>query len=621
MKQSQAALLDAVVATQEARNGFYPTPPAVADKLLDGVDWDMIETVLEPSAGKGNIVDRVAAAWNGNRWRGRRASDRSVSVDCIEIDPYLRSILQYEYGGQKESEIRERLRALDEKQKYNTVTRSYGELTDAEKEEKARLTTEREKRHYTDFHIIHDDFLTFRSYKKYDLIVMNPPFSNGDEHLLKAIEIQSRSGGRIRCLLNAETLLNPYTNRRKVLCDKLESLGAEVSFLEDAFAHGERQADVNCAVVKLNIPAEERESEIFKRLQEAEEVKTEPAGDVTDLTIADFLQQIVSRFNVETAAGVALIREYIAMRPYIMDSMKETRYSSPTLTLCVGDTSRHFRGDYPNINKFLQKTRLKYWEALFSNEKFVGKLTSNLREKYSGMVDRMKDYDFTMFNIQQIAAEMNAEMCKGVQDTIVALFDRMTTAHAWYPECGKNVHYYNGWKTNKAHMINSKVILPANGIFSDYSWDKDSFDLRAAENTISDIEKVFEYLDGNMSASVDLHGVLKAAHDSRQTKNIQCKFFSVTLYKKGTMHIKFNNQALVDRFNIYCCQKKKWLPPNYGKVSYSDMNAEERAVIDGFHADGTAGSGEIEYQKIIARKGYYLTEPTQEMPALMAESV
>ena len=109
----------------------------MADKLLDGVDWDMIETVLEPSSGKGNIVDRIAAAWNDNRWRGRRASDRSVNVDCIEIDPYLRSILQYEYGGQKESEIRERLRVLDEKQKYNTVTRSYGELTDAEKEEKA----------------------------------------------------------------------------------------------------------------------------------------------------------------------------------------------------------------------------------------------------------------------------------------------------------------------------------------------------------------------------------------------------------------------------------------------------------------------------------------------------
>jgi hypothetical protein len=607
-----------IITTEAAQEGFYPTPPAVADKLLEGIEWDVIETVLEPSAGKGNIVDRIAEKWNSSRLHSRRGSHRTINVDCIEIDPYLRSILQYEFGGQKEAEIRDRLRGFDEKQKYNSATKRYGELTEREKAEKATLTTEEEKRQYLNFHIIHDDFLSFRSHKKYGLIVMNPPFANGDEHLLKAIQLQQANGGQIRCLLNAETLRNPYTNRRKMLNEKLESLGAEISFLEGAFAHGERQADVNCAVVKLNIPAEGRESEIFKRLQEAEEIKTEPAGDVTDLTIADFLQQIVSRFNVETAAGVALIREYIAMRPYIMDSMKETRYSRPTLTLCVGDPSRCFSRDYPNLNKFLQKTRLKYWEALFSNDKFVGKLTSNLREKYSGMVDRMKDYDFTLFNIQQIAAEMNAEMCQGVQDTIVALFDRMTTAHTWYPECGKNVHYYNGWKTNKAHKINGKVILPVNGMFSDYSWNKDSFDLRVAENTISDIEKVFEYLDGNMSAPVSLHGVLQTAHDNHQTKNIQCKFFSVTLYKKGTMHIKFNNQALVDRFNIYCCQKKNWLPPNYGKAAYSDMSAEEKATVDGFHADGKAGSGEAAYMKIVANSGYFLAEPTQAMPALMA---
>lgn len=124
-----------------------------------------------------------------------------------------------------------------------------------------------------------------------------------------------------------------------------------------------------------------------------------------------------------------------------------------------------------------------------------------------------------------------------------------------------------------------------------------------------------------MSAPVDLHGVLKTAYDNYQTKNIQCKFFSVTLYKKGTMHIKFHNQALLDRFNIYCSQKKNWLPPNYGKATYSEMSAEEKATVDGFHADGTAGSGEAIYQKIIAQKGYYLAEPTQQMPALMAPAM
>ena len=527
-------------------------------------------------------------------------------------------MLQYEYGGAKEQEIKERLSVLNEKTRYNAMTRSHGELTEREQLEKSSLENERDKRRYADVHIVHDDFLTYHTYKTYDLIVMNPPFSNGDEHLLKAIEMQSRNGGQIRCLLNAETLLNPYTNRRKLLCAKLEELGANISFIDNGFSSGERKTDVRCAIVKVDVPIEKRESEIFERMRKAEDIRDEDPAEVTDLTVADFLEQIVSRFNVEVAAGIALIREYIAMRPYILDSISETAYSSPTITLCVGDPSKRYRGDYPNINNFVEATRFKYWEALLSNPKFVGKLTSNLRDKYRGLVDRMKDYDFTMFNIQQIAVKMNAEMRQGVEDTIVALFDRMTTAHTWYPECAKNVHYYNGWKTNKAHKINGKVILPVNGMFSEYSWDKDSFDLRVAENTISDIEKVFEYLDGNMTSEVDLHNVLKAAHDNGQTKNILCKFFSVTLYKKGTMHIKFNNQELLDRFNIYCCQKKNWLPPNYGKAKYSNMTAEEKAAVDGFHADGDAVRGEAAYIGIMAKRNYYFSEPTQAMPALMA---
>ena len=35
---------------------FYPTPVTLLDKVLDGVDYRYIGTVLEPSAGKGDIV-------------------------------------------------------------------------------------------------------------------------------------------------------------------------------------------------------------------------------------------------------------------------------------------------------------------------------------------------------------------------------------------------------------------------------------------------------------------------------------------------------------------------------------------------------------------------------------
>lgn len=601
-----------IITTDEAREGFYPTPPNVAEKLLEDIEWHRFRNVLEPSAGKGNLVDSIAATWKDQRYRSR---EDTLSVDCIEIDPYLRSIIQYEYGGQRLGEIYSRVRELEESRKYNRTTYKYEYRNPSDAAEHRELEAERDKRKAVECRIIHDNFLRFNSRKHYDLIVMNPPFSNGDEHLLHAIELQSRNGGAIRCVLNAETLLNPYTNRRKVLMSKLTEMGADVSYIDGAFSDGERKTDVRVAIVKIDIPAPEtQESEIYERLKAAAEVEQVPADDVTDLAVADFLSEIVTRFNVEVDAGLALIREYHAMQPYLLRSLaKDDKYNKPILALRVDGDSEYTT---LNINRYLQLTRRKYWEALFTNKEFTGKLTSNLREKYQGMVDKMQNYDFTLFNIRQIYAEMNAEMLQGIQDTIVALFERMTKTHSWYPECQKNIHYYNGWKTNKAHKINNKVILPTYGMFSSYSWNRDKFDLYEAEKTISDIEKVFEYLDGNMSAPVDLHGVLKAAHDNYQTKNIRCKFFDVTLYKKGTMHIKFRDQALLDRFNIYCSRKKNWLPPNYGRTAYAEMDREAQAVVDGFHGNGTEGSGAAAYSEVMKRQGYFLAEPGGQLVAL-----
>ena len=556
-----------ITTTTEAQKGFYPTPLELADKLLTDIDWDYIETVLEPSAGKGDLVKATAKNAHVSRY-----NDKGLEVDCVEIDPYLRLILEHEF---KESE---------------------------------------------QVYVVHDDFFTFQSRKHYDLIVMNPPFADGDAHLLKAIEMQKRWGGQIRCLLNAETLLNPCTNRRKVLESQLVELGAEIEYIEGGFANGERATDVTVALIKIAIPQVKEDSDIFQRLREAAHLDEEPAQDVTDMTVMGFMEQLVSRFNVEVDAGLELIREYRNMLPYLLDSFdKKDKFGFTTLTLCVGNPSKAGgRGSIPSTNKFLEMVRKKYWTALFSNKEFVGKLTSNLREKYRGMVDEMVKYDFTLFNIQKIAAKMNAEMGKGIQDTIVELFDKMTEEHTWYPEMERNIHYYNGWKTNKAHKLGMKVILPIHGVFSSYSWSKETFDVYEAEKTISDIEKVFDYLDGNMTASVNLHGVLLSACEQGQTRNIPCKFFDVTLYKKGTMHIRFRNPELVDRFNIYCCKHKGWLPPSYGKARYSNMQAEEKAVVDSFHGDGKEGSGEKEYSMVMAQADYFLSEPVNEVPLLMA---
>lgn len=106
------------------------------------------------------------------------------------------------------------------------------------------------------FRVVHDNFLTFRPTTKYAAIVMNPPFSAGAAHLLKALDVM-QDGGKIRCLLNAETLRNPCTNERKELAAKLEELHATVKYIPDAFKNARRAARVEVALVSVDIPDRE----------------------------------------------------------------------------------------------------------------------------------------------------------------------------------------------------------------------------------------------------------------------------------------------------------------------------------------------------------------------------
>lgn len=118
---------------------FYPTPDSLIAKMLSGIDIGYtVQTILEPSAGKGDILRRLGFGSEKSYYR------KSLDIDCIEIDPNLRQILK----------------GID------------------------------------NIHIVHDDFLTYQAFKQYDLIIMNPPFSNGDVHLLKAFDMRNALSNR-----------------------------------------------------------------------------------------------------------------------------------------------------------------------------------------------------------------------------------------------------------------------------------------------------------------------------------------------------------------------------------------------------------------------------------------
>ena len=69
---------------------FYPTPATLAKRMLAEIDWNMVQTVLEPSAGKGDILREVALATESIR--------HDMDIDCIEADASLRQVLRYNFS-------------------------------------------------------------------------------------------------------------------------------------------------------------------------------------------------------------------------------------------------------------------------------------------------------------------------------------------------------------------------------------------------------------------------------------------------------------------------------------------------------------------------------------------
>lgn len=85
----------------------------------------------------------------------------------------------------------------------------------------------------------------------WDLIIMNPPFDKGAEHLLHAIELARNTN--IVCLLNAETIENPCTKNRLLLKTYIEEQNGSIEFLEQEFSSAERKTNVRTALVRLRM--------------------------------------------------------------------------------------------------------------------------------------------------------------------------------------------------------------------------------------------------------------------------------------------------------------------------------------------------------------------------------
>ncbi len=77
----ESAILTGEVIDLKKLYQFFPTPPALADRLVDLADVYPGQTVLEPSAGHGAIVDAIVRLNNG------------AKIDMVELDQANRAKL------------------------------------------------------------------------------------------------------------------------------------------------------------------------------------------------------------------------------------------------------------------------------------------------------------------------------------------------------------------------------------------------------------------------------------------------------------------------------------------------------------------------------------------------
>lgn len=544
---------------------FYPTPIEFLREITQELDWSKINHVLEPSAGRGNIAEFVRGKKTITLSNGFLYNrDKEIDVDCIEIEPELQSIL----AGKK-------------------------------------------------FRVVHDDFLTFRTFKHYDLVFMNPPFSQGAKHLLKAIEVQKFSGGAIICILNAETIRNVYTNERKVLERELEALKAEISFHAGAFMKAENPTDVEVAVVKVVIPESDTENPIFEELRKSgkgfEQIGDEPEKDLTPF---DVVERAVHMFEFEVDYGLKLWKEYQNFTRLALRLSGNASTLAKTDKIVFGlSVDAYRRYDDFNADAYMKHVRLKYWSYLFTHPILTANMTTNLQKEYLKDLERLADYDFSYYNIKTIQADVCKKLVKGVEDCILAKFDELSAQHAYDPDMKNNIWYYDGWKTNCSWKINKKVILPCQAWDADYKnwdfqWGKIGAYVRPIE-LLGDLEKVFNYLDNGETREVDITERLKEATEKQQSAKIVLKYFTVTFYKKNTVHITFTNERVLKKFNIYGSQKKGWLPKGYARRRYEEMSEEEQSVIESFE-------GRESYNASVIESEYYLFDAVHSVPMLTA---
>lgn len=524
---------------------LYPTPVDVIDKMLEphlrefsfgtekGTTYLSDIKIIDPSAGKGDILDRCHHWQHHSRHYSRR-SERKTGLYAIEIDPNLRSIL-----------------------------RDKG------------------------YEIIGTNFLDYDDPFRFDLWLMNPPFDKGIDHLLHAWNIMG--SGQVVCIINSSNL-DQDTAKVNTLKNIVEVYGS-IEDIGQPFKDAERATDVNVSLVRLNKPS--NEDKLFIHGLTHDDVEQEASYQSTAIMTGNPYQQLVGKYLGARAAieeqhqAMAKYRWFVEdIKPVSMDEqldeyqtkligsgkdndeIAEAMATKRDAILCEREHTEESSAT-KSLAEDVAELKKKFWRYVFAKTRVAKMTSSTTQKKFEKMREEYESLSFTYENIQLIAQWLKDNQETMVTEAIVTAFDALTK----YPK--NTIAHTEGWHTNSGHRVNKKVIIP-NGVCLDGTYYSSSHRTR---ELYEDLDKALCFISG--TPQDEIHTLYTAisnresGHDGEKdshgkyihvhyTEPLQSTFFKIRLFKKGTVHLTFLDLNLLEQFNSKAAAAKGWLPGGRG---------------------------------------------------------
>lgn len=515
---------------------FYPTPPEVIEYMLRPYAETLDQaTILEPSAGNGAILDflcntgvTVTYDFRGHLLTHEKKA-KPERVYCIEKCPDLQMILQ--------------------QKKYRVLA---------------------------------SDFLTFVPEHRFNLIVMNPPFSDGDKHLLHAWDILS--GGDIVCLLNAETINNPFSASRKRLVSIIEQNNGSTEYIGKAFHAADNPTDVEVVIVRLHKEAKEDPFNI-----DTSGFAAEKTPDFAEMAASSDLPEQSSRldayircWDLTKGAAAELIRAYgrfaFYAKAFIGENSNGKAENIGTQLLKELGEMRYGSQSMADVyNKFIDHAKSNAWGVIFDQIGLGKYMTTGLQKKLDEFRTAQGAVSITKENIFALFRFIMSNISGIMDQSVIEVYDMFTRFFKG------NTSYDEGWKTNKRYKCNRKVILP-NAVEAGYKPQVYGYDpyyslsyfARYGNGNLGDIDKAMCWLSGRDYNS--LYNKIEAGPGVRASSTPdysleaavttipvgdqgwhESAFFRIKAFKKGTVHLEFKDEDLWNRFNITVNQGKNML--------------------------------------------------------------